>query len=83
MTAMSYGHAERNLAAIRLLERQADELLDELRRDDPRAWRRALDADEVSTVRCYKPRSLESCDRGWSWLDSRRVVPIAIHRAWT
>ena len=62
---MAYGHAERNLATLRLLQRQAD-LLEE------RARQRALSASEQADA---------PGDRARGERDSRTPHPAAPHRA--
>lgn len=62
---MAYGHAERNLATLRLLQRQAD-LLEE------RARQRALSASEQADA---------AGDRARGERDPRTPRPAAPHRA--
>jgi len=56
---MAYGHAERTLAAIRLLEAETRELLDDLPQLDPEQsqWRQEITARR--SQRCGQPAVAE------------------------
>ena len=62
---MAYGHAERNLATLRLLQRQADLLLKERARQQARS----------------APEQAEAGDRARGERDPRTPRPAAPHHA--